>query len=121
MSIDAILLFGHGARNREYLAPFERIRAEIQSIQPAVKVAIGFLELSAPLLEDAVANLLSVGARSIRIVPIFFAPGRHVQKDLPLRAAELLERYPTLQLEIAACVGASDRVIQAMARYAIGP
>jgi sirohydrochlorin cobaltochelatase len=116
---DAIVLFGHGARNAEYVEPFHRIREAMLARNPQAKVAIGFLELSQPTLEDAIDALLAQGARSIRIVPIFFAPGRHVLKDLPERAAGVLDRHPGVEIELADAVGTVPSVVDAMADYAL--
>ena len=115
-----IVLFGHGARNAEYTAPFLRIRATMLACDPQAQVEIGFLELSQPTLEDAIATLLAQGVHRIRIVPIFFAPGRHVLKDLPERAAAALERHPGLEIELADAVGTIASVVDAMAAYALG-
>ena len=115
-----IVLFGHGARNAEYTAPFLRIRDTMLARDPQAQVEIGFLELSQPTLEDAIATLLAQGTHRIRIVPIFFAPGRHVLKDLPERAAAALERHPGLEIELADAVGTIASVVDAMAAYALG-
>jgi len=86
---------------------------------PQAQVEIGFLELSQPTLEDAIAALLARGARRIRVVPIFFAPGKHVLKDLPERAAAAMERHAGLEIELAEAVGTVPEVIAAMAAYAL--
>jgi sirohydrochlorin cobaltochelatase len=115
-----ILLFGHGARNPEYAEPFRRIRATMLARDPQARVEIGFLELQQPSFEDAIAALAGQGVKSIRVVPIFFAPGKHVLKDLPERAAAALDRYPDLEMEVADAVGMIPSVIEAMAAYALG-
>jgi sirohydrochlorin cobaltochelatase len=117
--MNGIILFGHGARNAGYVEPFERIRAVMLTRDPGAQVEIGFLELSQPTFEDAIAALAARGVRQIRIVPVFFAPGRHVLKDLPERAAAALDRYPELELEIVDAVGMAPAVIEAMAEYAL--
>ncbi|MFN3402189.1 MAG: sirohydrochlorin chelatase, partial [Ferrovibrio sp.] len=89
-----IILFGHGARNAEYIEPFKRIRAAVEALQPGIAVEIGFLELTQPPLEASIEALVMRGVREIRIVPIFFAPGRHVLKDLPQLLANAMERFP---------------------------
>lgn len=113
-----IVLFGHGARNPEYIEPFRCIRAAVAALRPELKVAIGFLELSEPLLEASIAALASQGATQIRVVPIFFAPGRHVLKDLPLLLGNAIEQYPGIEFEVAECVGEVPGVIEAMAAHA---
>jgi sirohydrochlorin cobaltochelatase len=115
-----ILLFGHGARNAEYIQPFLRIKAAMLARDPQAKIEIGFLELQQPTFEEAVDALVRQDVDDIRIVPIFFAPGKHVLKDLPERAGHILDRYPDLALEVADAVGLAPTVIEAMAGYALG-
>lgn len=114
-----IILFGHGARNPEYVEPFKRIRAEVVRLQPDVAVEIGFLELTQPPLEATIECLVSRGVKHIKVVPIFFAPGRHVLKDLPMLLGNALDRFPGVEFEVAACVGEVDSVVAAMAVHAI--
>lgn len=113
-----IILFGHGARNPEYIAPFKRIRAAVEALQPGVPVEIGFLELTEPPLETSIATLAALGVTRIRIVPIFFAPGRHVLKDLPLLLGNAIDLHPGIEFEVAECVGEVESVIGAMAAHA---
>jgi len=120
MNEQGIILFGHGARNAEYIQPFLRIQAEVRVRAPQTAVEIGFLELTQPPLEAAIDNLLAQGVHQIRIVPIFFAPGRHVLKDLPELVAALIDRHPQLMIDIAPCVGEGAGVIAAMAEHALG-
>ncbi|OHC68364.1 MAG: hypothetical protein A2045_09270 [Rhodocyclales bacterium GWA2_65_20] len=117
--MNAIVLFGHGARNAAYVEPFHRIRDAMLARAPQAQVEIGFLELSQPTLEEAIDKLVARGEKQIRIVPIFFAPGRHVLKDLPERAAAAMDRHPDLEIEISAAVGQSPEVIAAMASFAL--
>lgn len=119
MTTKGIILFGHGARNAEYLEPFLRIRAEALASDPGARVELGFLEFTQPLLEATIDALVADGIASIVIVPIFFAPGRHVLKDLPQLAGAAMDRHPQLHIEIAPAVGQAPAVVTAMARHAI--
>jgi sirohydrochlorin cobaltochelatase len=114
-----IILFGHGARNPEYIEPFRRIRAVVEALRPDLKVDIGFLELTQPPLEASIAELATLGVTQIRIVPIFFAPGRHVLKDLPQLLGNAMDLHPGIDFEVAECVGEVDDVIGAMAAHAV--
>lgn len=114
-----IILFGHGARNAEYIEPFKRIRAVVAEKQPGVLVEIGFLELTQPALEASIECLAERGVTQVRIVPIFFAPGRHVLKDLPALIGSAMDRHPGIEFEVAACVGEVAAVIEAMASHAL--
>jgi sirohydrochlorin cobaltochelatase len=114
-----IILFGHGARNAEYLEPFRRIRETVLASEPQARVELGFLELTQPSLETTIDAFVAEGILHIVVVPIFFAPGRHVLKDLPQLAAAAMDRHPQLAVEIAPAVGESPAVIAAMARFAL--
>ena len=105
-----IILFGHGARNPEYVAPFKRIRAVVAARQPEVPVEIGFLELTQPPLEASIECLAARGVNEIRVVPIFFAPGRHVLKDLPELIANALERFPGISISEIGRASCRERV-----------
>ena len=114
-----IILFGHGARAAEYVQPFERIRQAMAARQPETMVELGFLELTRPSLEEAVASLVARGVGRISVVPVFIGPGRHVLKDLPELAAGAMSRFPGLEIILAPPVGESAMVVDAMARCAL--
>ena len=114
-----ILLFGHGARNPEWAAPFTAIRAEILAREPDALVESGFLELMRPTFAEAVDLLVERGAADITVVPIFMAAGSHINKDLPLLAAASMDQHAGLVISLAPPVGVASSVLGAMADYAI--
>jgi len=113
------LLFGHGARNPDWAAPFHRIRDSILVRQPDALVEMGFLELMRPTLDEGIDRLVAQGVSEIVVVPIFMAAGSHVKKDLPLMAASAMDRHPTLTITLAEPVGEVAEVVGAMADYAL--
>lgn len=117
----AILLFGHGARDPEWVRPFHRIRDAILARDPGALVEAAFLELMSPTLDEAIDGLAGRGVREIDIVPVFVSGGRHVNRDLPQRVADALERHPQLTVSIATPVGEAPAVIDAIAGYALAP
>ena len=119
MTTKAILLFGHGARNPEWAAPFVAIRQQILERTPDILVESGFLELMRPTFAEAVDVLVSKGATEIAVVPIFMAAGSHINKDLPQLAADSMDQHPGLTITLAPPVGAAASVLGAMADYAI--
>ena len=114
-----ILLFGHGARNPDWAAPFHRIRDLIRAREPEARVEFGFLELMRPTFDEGIDGLVRQGATNIVVVPIFMAAGSHVRKDLPLMAASAMDRHSGLTMELAPPVGEADPVLAAMAEYAL--
>lgn len=114
-----ILLYGHGARNPEWAAPFHRIRDAIKARDPGALVEPGFLELMRPTFDEGIACLVDQGATRIVVVPIFMAAGSHVKKDLPRLAGDAMDRHPGLAIELAAPVGEIESVLAAMADFAL--
>ncbi len=113
-----IILFGHGSRNPEWARPFHAIRAAVLARSPQTPVALGFLEAMRPTLDEAMDTLVTEGATTINIVPIFLATGSHIAKDLPQLAAAAMDRHPGVTINIAAPAGEVVSVIEAMASYA---
>ena len=114
-----ILLFGHGARNPDWAAPFTAIRGEILARSPNALVESGFLELMRPTFAEAVDILVARGAGEITVVPIFMAAGSHINKDLPLLAAASMDLHADLVISLAPPVGVASSVLGAMADYAM--
>jgi sirohydrochlorin cobaltochelatase len=82
------------------------------------EVAVAFLEFIEPPLEQAVANMLHKGIDDITVVPVFIAQGGHLKKDLPLIVAAIHAANPGISIRLAAAMGESDAVLQAMAEFA---
>ena len=114
-----ILLFGHGAKNPDWAAPFIAIREAILARDSNTLIESGFLELMRPTFDEAVDLLVARGATSIVVVPIFMAAGTHINKDLPLLAAQAMDRHPHMAITLAAPVGEAPAVLAAMADYAL--
>lgn len=112
-----ILLFGHGARNPAWAAPFEKIRQKLKAADANLLVESGFLEMLSPSFDESIDSLAAQGARHITVVPVFIAGGGHVLKDLPSLVEQAINRHPMLSIRIAHPVGESEAVLDAMARY----
>lgn len=110
-----IVLFAHGSRDPEWARPFERISAEVERRLPSAAVCVAYLEQMHPTLEEAVAAFAAAGVKSIRVVPLFFAPGGHVKEDLPRLVSRLAAAHRDLELRLEAPIGERPEVIAAIA------
>ena len=115
----ALILFAHGARDPKWAEPFEALATRVRALAPALPVRLAFLESMTPDLEAAAADLIAAGADSIRIAPIFFGQGGHLQRDLPQRVATLLEKHPGITFECAPPAGEDEGVLDAIARFCV--
>ncbi|MBL8397703.1 MAG: CbiX/SirB N-terminal domain-containing protein [Candidatus Accumulibacter sp.] len=116
----ALILFAHGARDPEWAAPIRRIRALLGQRDADLRVELAFFEFMSPTLADCVARLIADGSRRIVVLPLFIASGGHLKRDIPALLADLRQRHPQTEFELAAPVGEADAVIQAMAEHAYG-
>lgn len=112
--IQALILFGHGARDARWREPFDRLMQLWQEQHPAVLVQVAFLELMEPHLEEAIGQLVSSGATSIVVVPVFFGQGGHLRQDFPKLLSQCQAQYPQISLSATSAVGESEAVLQAI-------
>ncbi len=93
-----ILLFAHGSRNPAWAAHFERLRDEVRKSAP--QVSLCYLELCAPDFAVGVADLVGAGCVEIKVIPIFLAPGKHTEQDLPELVDEAQRVHPTVKFTV---------------------
>ncbi|HEV2977451.1 MAG TPA: CbiX/SirB N-terminal domain-containing protein [Casimicrobiaceae bacterium] len=113
-----LILFGHGARDPQWVQPFERLAAKVRA-RTTAEVSLAFLELIAPDLHAAAEALIADGVASIHIVPVFFGQGGHVKRDLPARVETLRQRHPDVDFHCVAAIGDDAAVIEALAGYCL--
>ena len=116
-----LLLFAHGARDAAWAAPFEAVSARVQLLRRDLEVALAYLELMAPDLGAAAADLVQRGCHQIDVVPLFLGTGGHVRRDVPLLLQRLQQQHPGTQWTLRLPIGEHPDVIEAIARAAAGP
>ncbi|MFZ3040041.1 MAG: CbiX/SirB N-terminal domain-containing protein [Polynucleobacter sp.] len=114
MNTQAIVLFGHGARDARWREPFDRLAALWRAQQPDIQVELAFLELMQPSLAEAIASLVSSGASKIVVVPVFFGQGGHLRNDFPVLLDACRQRFPNIALSATPAVGEDEAVLQAI-------
>ncbi|HSU22278.1 MAG TPA: CbiX/SirB N-terminal domain-containing protein [Variovorax sp.] len=114
-----VLLFAHGSRDARWREPVEAVAARVRSQDPDVRVACSYLEMVAPDLPTAAAQLAAEGVDALRIVPLFLGIGKHAREDLPLLVDALREAHPSVEVTVASAVGEDPRVIDLLAHIAL--
>lgn len=117
---NAVVLFGHGARDPEWAAPMRRAREHMLAQAPELAVELAFLEFIAPPLPEVIDTLVAGGVTRITVVPMFLAQGGHLKKDIPALVEAARARHPQCEIRQALAVGEVDGVVRAMADYACG-
>ncbi len=112
--MDRLVLFAHGSRSAGWSAPFEELAAKVTAKVGADAVALAYLDLCEPSLEEVAALAVRDGVETLRILPLFMSGRGHVLRDLPSRCDALGERYRSLVIEVLPSVGEHPRVVAAI-------
>jgi sirohydrochlorin cobaltochelatase len=113
-----IILFGHGARDARWKAPFERLEALLGPVHTG-PVSLAFLELMEPGLPAAVDAQAAQGCETITVIPVFFGQGGHLRRDLPEIVEQCRLAHPTLDIRCAGAAGEDERVLAAVVEFCI--
>ena len=110
-----LILFGHGARDPSWRVPLDTLANTAAALDSNTKVEVAFLEFQSPALPDAIETLAARGVFDIRIAPIFWARGGHVDHDLPPLIAAAKARHPQLQIQVLPVLSALPGMIEFIA------
>jgi sirohydrochlorin cobaltochelatase len=119
MKTRGLILFAHGARDPRWALPFQAVLEHIAQQQPQVQLRLAFLELMAPSLAHAGAELCAAGCSQVDVLPMFLGTGGHLRQDLPPMMQGLRTSHPTVQWRLHQAIGEQPRVRDAMAATAL--
>lgn len=110
----SLILLAHGSSDPHWRAPFEQLHhALAQRMQTPLRLA--YMELSEPSLASSVAELAQQGTTRAEVLPLFFAAGRHLRKDVPAQIEALRAAHPGLDLTLLPPVGEHPAFVEALA------
>lgn len=115
-----IVLFAHGARDPEWARPFEAIRDRARQGRPEHPVALAYLEMMQPTLEQAIASLVEQGASAVTVFPLFMAQGGHLKQDLPRILEGIRATYPRVPISLESAIGEVPEVLDAITAWILG-
>jgi sirohydrochlorin cobaltochelatase len=114
-----LILFAHGARDPQWAQPFEAVAARVRAQRPQQPVRLAYLELMAPDLSQAAAELCADGCRTVSVLPLFLGQGGHLKRDLPRLVQRLHEAHPAVDFVLHPAAGEHAALIAAMAAVAV--
>jgi sirohydrochlorin cobaltochelatase len=79
----AILICGHGSRNKLAITEFQELTKLIQIRYPSIIVEYGFLEFAKPSLIDALDKLRDHSIKKVIAIPAMLFAAGHVKNDIP--------------------------------------
>jgi sirohydrochlorin ferrochelatase len=102
-----VLLVAHGSRDPRAEAVVDELAAAVQALLSGLTVSVAYLDFTSPSVGEALRGLAAEGHRAVVAVPLLFAPGYHVQVDLPAAIAEVRAGGTSLDVAVAAPLGSA--------------
>jgi sirohydrochlorin cobaltochelatase len=93
--VSALLIVGHGTKDEAGVAQFGEL-VDLVRKNADGDVEGGFLELSPPPIQDAVARLVNAGHTSLDVVPLVLVAAGHSKGDIPAALERERLRHPGL-------------------------
>lgn len=90
----AILIVGHGSRDREGTQEFRQLVELFEAQDPGRIVECGFLEFAQPIIQEGVDRCVRRGATVITVLPGMLMAAGHAKNDIPSEIHEARQRYP---------------------------
>lgn len=78
-----LVIAGHGTRDPNGAQAAFELVAKVSELLPGVRVEAGFVELTAPSIEESLSAVLAAGASAAVVVPLMIGAGGHVRDDIP--------------------------------------
>lgn len=110
--MEAILYICHGSRVKQAQ---EQAKVFIQTCISENPVSIqeyGFLELSAPTIEEAFKNCIERGATKIIAIPVLLLTAAHAKEDIPYELSRLKKLFPDIKLMFGEPIGVHPDIIE---------
>jgi len=109
----AIMICGHGSRDKRAVEEFNQLAVRIKERLPDHHVESGFLEFATPIIRTGLDKLRAAGAKKIICLPgMLFAAG-HVKNDLPSEVNTYAAEHKDLDMVFAADLGIDARLLDA--------
>ncbi len=109
----AVLLCGHGSRDEQALAEFERLTGRVRERLGPVPLAGAHLEFARPHIREGLEYLRNEGARRILAVPgMLFAAG-HVKNDIPWELNSFAADHPDVAVHYARELAIDPKLLRA--------
>ena len=116
----AIILFAHGSRDPLWHKPIQAVAERISQRSPGTTVRCAYLELTEPDLPHVANTLVTEGATSLCVVPMFLGVGRHAREDLPQLITALKTEHPGVHISCQPAVGEQEALLDLLADIALG-
>ena len=114
----ALLLAAHGTRDQAGVDAFAALAERVGKLAAAdgTRVAGGFIELSAPALREAVADLAAASPGPMVVVPLMLSAAGHAKGDIPAALTRERTRHPAVRFTYARPLGPHANLVNLLAK-----
>ncbi|MEH7107727.1 sirohydrochlorin chelatase [Bacillus sp. JJ1764] len=109
--MNAIIYVAHGSRRAKSNDLFVTFIQKVMATSQASIKEYGFLEHEEPSVNQAVNRCIQQGADQITVVPVFLAPGIHVNQDIP----DILRSISGVEFHLARPLGVDEIMVEILA------
>lgn len=108
----ALLLVGHGARDRRGLEEFRQVVRSVASRMPERAVEGCFLELAPPDIAAGIAVLAARGERRVVVQPLLLFAAGHSKRDIPQAVREAAANHAGMEFRMGAPLACRQELLQ---------
>ena len=89
----AVIIVGHGSRLKGFEKAMEKVAASLRKGRRFFLVQCAYLEITSPLISEAIDRCIQKGADEVRVLPYFLLMGNHVKFDIPAIIAGFRKKH----------------------------
>lgn len=115
MQESAVLLCGHGSRDRAAIREFEEAAAAVRARLPGRLFATGYLEFARPTIGEGLGTLAAQGAQQILAIPGMLFAASHVKNDLPWEVNSFAAERPDIEVRLGRDLAIHPLLLEAAA------
>ena len=93
-----IVIAGHGSRDPEGIAEFERFVELIRERAGKRQVRHGFLEFARPTIDEAARSMIEAGEQKLAIAPLILLAAAHAKNDMPSEVLALQHEFQSTRI-----------------------
>ena len=115
MTSDAILLVGHGSREKSGNDEIEAFAQQWRVSQPAWRIEVCFIEFSEITMSEGLRRAAH-GSQRVLVVPLILNAAGHVKMDIPQAIDGARLKFPQVQFLYAPHLSACDHILSILKR-----
>jgi len=107
-----LVLFVHGSQSPSAQSYYQTLLDRMRAKFGTERVRLAHLQFLEPDIRTQIRTSVSGGIENFAILPVFLAPGNHIEIDLPKELSALCQEFPEINIEVLKPIGEDERFLQ---------